>query len=241
MKTATIRLTAPLQSYGNQASFNQRTSDNYPSKSAVIGIIAAALGYRRDDARILQLNNLLFAVRIEQSGNMMTEFQTVEYQKSSTKTARKLTYREFIQDAVFMVAIGSDNDHEIEKIVSALKHPKFQLYLGRRSNPPAGPLMIETYDEENPLQVLEKLSWQAEPWYQKRLRAPKFLTRIIADAELNPENNITMIKDKVGSFNQKNRYYQCRPVIIKKKIELDNLEYKSSTDLKTDLDYWSFV
>ncbi len=241
MKTATIRLTAPLQSYGNQASFNQRTSDNYPSKSAVIGIIAAALGYRRDDARILQLNNLLFAVRIEQSGNMMTEFQTVEYQKSSTKTARKLTYREFIQDAVFMVAIGSDNDHEIEKIVSALKHPKFQLYLGRRSNPPAGPLMIETYDEENPLQVLEKLSWQAEPWYQKRLRAPKFLTRIIADAELNPENNITMIKDKVGSFNQKNRYYQYRPVIIKKKIELDNLEYKLSTDLKTDLDYWSFV
>lgn len=241
MKTATIRLTAPLQSYGNQASFNQRTSDNYPSKSAVIGIIAAALGYRRDDARILQLNNLLFAVRIEQSGNMMTEFQTVEYQKSSTKTARKLTYREFIQDAVFMVAIGSDNDHEIEKIVSALKHPKFQLYLGRRSNPPAGPLMIETYDEENPLQVLEKLSWQAEPWYQKRLRAPKFLTRIIADAELNPENNITMIKDKVGSFNQKNRYYQYRPIIIKKKIELDNLEYKSSTDLKTDLDYWSFV
>lgn len=241
MKTATIRLTAPLQSYGNQASFNQRTSDNYPSKSAVIGIIAAALGYRRDDARILQLNNLLFAVRIEQSGNMMTEFQTVEYQKSSTKTARKLTYREFIQDAVFMVAIGSDNDHEIEKIVSALKHPKFQLYLGRRSNPPAGPLMIETYDEENPLQVLEKLSWQAEPWYKKRLRAPKFLTRIIADAELNPENNITMIKDKVGSFNQKNRYYQYRPVIIKKKIELDNLEYKSSTDLKTDLDYWSFV
>ncbi|MFK5221232.1 type I-E CRISPR-associated protein Cas5/CasD [Lactobacillus helveticus] len=241
MKTATIRLTAPLQSYGNQASFNQRTSDNYPSKSAVVGIIAAALGYRRDDARILQLNNLLFAVRIEQSGNMMTEFQTVEYQKSSTKTARKLTYREFIQDAVFMVAIGSDNDHEIEKIVSALKHPKFQLYLGRRSNPPAGPLMIETYDEENPLQVLEKLSWQAEPWYQKRLRAPKFLTRIIADAELNPENNITMIKDKVGSFNQKNRYYQYRPVIIRKKIELDNLEYKSSTDLKTDLDYWSFV
>lgn len=241
MKTATIRLTAPLQSYGNQASFNQRTSDNYPSKSAVIGIIAAAVGYRRDDARILQLNNLLFAVRIEQSGNMMTEFQTVEYQKSSTKTARKLTYREFIQDAVFMVAIGSDNDHEIEKIVSALKHPKFQLYLGRRSNPPAGPLMIETYDEENPLQVLEKLSWQAESWYQKRLRAPKFLTRIIADAELNPENNITMIKDKVGSFNQKNRYYQYRPVIIKKKIELDNLEYKSSTDLKTDLDYWSFV
>ena len=48
MKTATIRLTAPLQSYGNSASFNQRTSDSYPTKSAIVGMIAAALGYSRE-------------------------------------------------------------------------------------------------------------------------------------------------------------------------------------------------
>lgn len=49
MKTATIRLTAPLQSYGNPTSFNQRTSDSYPTKSAIVGMIAAALGYSRED------------------------------------------------------------------------------------------------------------------------------------------------------------------------------------------------
>lgn len=240
MKTITIRLTAPLQSYGNQASFNQRTSADYPSKSAIIGMIAAALGYRRDDSRISQLNDLLFAVRVEQSGDMMTEFQTVEYHKSSTKTARKLTYREFIQDAVFMVAIGSENDKKIEEIFEALKHPKFQLYLGRRSNPPAGPLKIDIYEEQNPLQVLEKLPWQASNWYQRKLRSSKFLTRIIADARLDPEKSVTMSKDKVGSFDQKDRYYQYRPIVIKK-IDLSNPKFKQRTDLNESVDYWSFV
>src|SRR5699024_978777 len=95
MKTATIRLTAPLQSNGNPASFNQRTSDSYPTKSAIVGMIAAALGYAREDnEKTLELNNLLFAVRIEQSGKMLTEFQTVEYRKSASKTARKLTRSE---------------------------------------------------------------------------------------------------------------------------------------------------
>ena len=56
MKTLTIKLTAPLQSYGNEATFERRTTSYYPTKSAVIGMIAAALGYRRTDERILKLN-----------------------------------------------------------------------------------------------------------------------------------------------------------------------------------------
>ncbi len=47
MKTLTIRLIAPLQSYGNQATFERRTSDDHPSKSAIIGMIAAAMGYKK--------------------------------------------------------------------------------------------------------------------------------------------------------------------------------------------------
>ncbi len=66
MKTVTIRLTAPLQSYGDEANFDRRTSYDYPSKSAIVGLIAAALGYRRTDARIQTLNQLDYAVRIDQ-------------------------------------------------------------------------------------------------------------------------------------------------------------------------------
>ena len=241
MKTATIRLTAPLQSYGNSASFNQRTSDSYPTKSAIVGMIAAALGYAREDnEKILELNNLLFAVRIEQSGKMLTEFQTVEYRKSASKTARKLTYRDFIQDGVFMVAIGSDDDQLIENIKEALEHPKFQLYLGRRSNPPAGPLKIDIFNGRNPLQVLEDLPWQASDWYKRSFKTSQFLTRIIADTSLDSESTPLMKKDKVGSFDQKDRYYQYRPVVIKKAVKLKNSENNQTAD-NTDWDFWSFV
>lgn len=240
MKTATIRLTAPLQSYGNQADFNQRTTNYYPTKSAIIGMIAAALGYQRDNSKIEELNKLLVAVRIEQSGQVMTEFQTVEYRKSATKTARKLTYRQFLQDAVFVVAIGSEDDQAVDKIIEALKHPKFQLYLGRRSNPPAGPLKIDDFQDKNPVQVLEELDWQASEWYQKRFPRKEFITKIIADAELIPDSKIFFTKDKVGSFDQKNRYHKYRAT-VEKEVRLENPKYEQSQNLYNNLDYWSAI
>ncbi|MBD5430105.1 type I-E CRISPR-associated protein Cas5/CasD [Lactobacillus sp.] len=240
MKTATIRLTAPLQSYGNQADFNQRTTNYYPTKSAIIGMVAAALGYQRDNSRIEELNKLLVAVRIEQPSKMMTEFQTVEYHKSSTKTARKLTYRQFLQDAVFVVAIGSNDNQAIDQLINALKHPKFQLYLGRRSNPPAGPLKVDDFQDKNPIQVLEDLPWQASKWYQKKFPKKEFTAKIIADAVLIPDGKVIFTKDKVGSFNQKDRYHKYR-AITEKKVQLENLEYEQEKHFRSDLDYWSAI
>lgn len=76
MKTLIIKLAAPLQSYGNEATFNRRTSYRYPSKSAVLGMIAAALGYRRNNTKkITALNQLQMAVRIDQPGETLTDFQ----------------------------------------------------------------------------------------------------------------------------------------------------------------------
>lgn len=92
MKTLTIRLTSPLQSYGNEATFARRTSGDYPSKSAMIGFVAAALGYQRDDSRIVKLNELRFAVRVDQRGKTLTDFQTVEWKKNT----RKITYLSLI-------------------------------------------------------------------------------------------------------------------------------------------------
>jgi len=56
MKTLTIKLKAPLQAYGNEVTFRRRTTSPYPTKSAVIGMISASLGYSRNDKRILELN-----------------------------------------------------------------------------------------------------------------------------------------------------------------------------------------
>ena len=156
MKILTIRLTAPLQSYGDEATFERRTSGDYPSKSAVIGMIAAALGYSREDSRISKLNELKFAVRVDQPGRSLTDFHTVEWKKD----VRKITYRDYIQDAVFVVAIGSGDGQQINEIHDALRHPHYQLFLGRRANVPAGVLLMEEFDDESPVTTLEKLGWQ---------------------------------------------------------------------------------
>jgi CRISPR system Cascade subunit CasD len=206
MKTITIKLAAPLQSYGNEATFSQRTSDAYPSKSAIVGMIAAALGYERTDSRIQELTKLSFGVRIDQPGQMFTEFQTVEWKPGT----RKLTYRDYLQDAIFVVAIGSEDAAEINLIINALRHPHFQLYLGRKSNPPAGPLMISEFDGKTPLEVLQRIDWQAADWYQKKTKQRE--APIVLDANLKTDARNRVVRDQVVSFDQRNRKYTFRTV-----------------------------
>lgn len=211
MKVLTIRLTAPLQSYGGTASFNYRTTALHPSKSAVIGMIAAALGYRRDDSRIKKLNQLRYAVRVDQPGTVMQDFQTVEW-KWKNKSGTKLTYRDYLQDAVFMVAVGSDDSDLMSRISYALKHPRFSLFLGRRSNPVAGVLETDLSDSISPLETLREEPWQASLWYQRR-NSSREDTRveIFYDSSLSDTNKyVKVVKDEVISFGSKSREYQSR-------------------------------
>lgn len=221
MKTITIRLSSPLQSYGDEAHFNHRTTGDYPSKSSVIGLLAAALGYGRDDQRIQQLRHLQFAVRVDQSGTIMTEFQTVEWKKNT----RKLTYRGLLQDAVFTVALGSEDNALMDQLVWALHHPHFQLYFGRRANVPAGVLQIELFEQRDPVTVLEQLPWQAASWYQKKHRHIASVTvDLIADAGLLSKCLVDYVKDDVKSFSQRKRSFDYRAV-VQKRIELPNPLY----------------
>ena len=224
MKTLIIKLTAPLQSYGNQATFNRRTSNYYPTKSAIIGMIAAALGLRREDKKIKELNNLKVAVRIDQPGQTLTDFQIVEYDQKKHK--RSLSYRDYLQDAVFVVAVESD-DEQIDQIYHALSHPRFQLYLGRRSNAPAGPLMMKLFNDQDPVSVLRHCDWQASDWYQERLHKEQFSAEIIADASLTSDQRTELIKDQVGSFSQKHRWHSYRAVTTCH-VSLKNKCYKGT-------------
>ncbi|MBW4802939.1 type I-E CRISPR-associated protein Cas5/CasD [Loigolactobacillus coryniformis] len=205
MRTLTIKLTAPLQAYGNDAHFARRTTNDYPTKSAVIGMIAAALGYKRTDSRIIPLNKLSFATRIDQPGQMLNEFQTVEWKKDT----RKLTYREYLQDAVFVVAIGGEVD-QISAIQYALMHPRFSLFLGRRSNPPAGVLRCKFFDDMDPVTALQQLPWQAATWFQRQEH--NYEATIIADATLLPGHRSWMVRDHVLSFDQRSRQYSFREI-----------------------------
>ena len=68
MKTIVMKFCGPLQSWGTGSNFETRHTDFYPSKSAVIGLISASNGYRRDDiSNLNKLNKLDFAVRVDQN------------------------------------------------------------------------------------------------------------------------------------------------------------------------------
>lgn len=223
MKTLIIKLAAPLQSYGNEATFNRRTSYRYPSKSAVLGMIAAALGYRRNNTKkITALNQLQMAVRIDQPGETLTDFQIIEYDRKKQK--RSLSYRDYLQDAVFVVAISGENN-QIDQIDDALHHPIFQLFLGRRANVPAGPLITKLFDNQDPITVLKNYEWQAAAWFQHRLKKANYFTEIIADSKLASSNVKMMIRDEIGSFDQNHRWHSYRS-ITNIPVTLKNKNYK---------------
>ena len=78
MATLLLRLAAPLQSWGSDSKFDIRRTGREPTKSGVVGLLAAAKGYRRDDARVLEpLCSLRMGVRIDQEGQLLRDFHTV--------------------------------------------------------------------------------------------------------------------------------------------------------------------
>lgn len=134
MATLLLRLAAPLQSWGSDSKFETRKTDREPTKSGVVGLLAAALGLRRDDTEgLARLNGLRFAVRADQEGSLLVDFHTAKSRDTSY-----VTYRHYLQDAVFLAGLESEDEALLRELEAALRHPVYPLYLGRRSCPPSG-------------------------------------------------------------------------------------------------------
>ncbi|MFF4161373.1 type I-E CRISPR-associated protein Cas5/CasD [Streptomyces sp. NPDC001678] len=71
-----LRLAAPLQSWGAVSRFSRRDTHSRPTKSAVIGLCAAALGRDRT-APIDDLAELHFGVRADHPGTPVRDYHTV--------------------------------------------------------------------------------------------------------------------------------------------------------------------
>ena len=75
MSTLLLRLAGPMQSWGTDSKFDVRRTGREPSKSGVIGLVAAALGIARQDRQALQtLNDLRFGVRVDHEGRCCVIF-----------------------------------------------------------------------------------------------------------------------------------------------------------------------
>ncbi len=139
MPTMLLRLAAPLQSWGGSSKFEIRATEKMPTKSGVVGMLAAALGRRRD-ADLSDLNGLRFGVRADREGENITDFHMAHASKSSY-----VTYRHYLSDAVFLAGFEGERE-TLKRLETALQNPRFPLFLGRRSCPPTLPVVVGIRD-----------------------------------------------------------------------------------------------
>lgn len=202
MSTLLLRLAAPLQSWGDDSNFNNRRTYSVPTKSGVLGMIAAALGRKRDDS-IDDLKMLKMGVRVDQAGSILTDFQMVHGKKQSD-----ITQRYYLSDAVFLVGLTHPDDLFINSLKEALLHPAFPLFLGRRSCPPSYPLVLGIRDC-NLKEALENEPWLAQEWRKKRLSGN---LRLILESTGKGTAIFHRLRDVPVSFNPEQREYQYRYV-----------------------------
>ncbi|MFD9208715.1 type I-E CRISPR-associated protein Cas5/CasD [Streptomyces sioyaensis] len=206
MSVLTLLLAGPLQSWGASSRFVRRTTESAPTKSGVIGLLAAAQGIdRNDDAGLARLASLRFAVRIDQPGTRQRDFQTAHH--AVTGKAMPLTERIYLCDAVFVAAVEGD-EHLISELRDALRAPIYLPYLGRRSCPPAQPLDLGLHPDAGLRQALEREPWQASHWYQ-RMRRNEAQVDLVTLLE-SPDGTGDNLRDQPLSFSTAHRRHALR-------------------------------
>ena len=169
MKFLVFNLYGTTASWGEVAVGEQRPTRTHPTKSSIVGLLAAALGYdRSDEARHLQLaQSLLTGVCVHADGEPMRDYHTAQVPETPKNTPYKTRYEEIRQapsnkirtilsqrdyqcGGVYQVAVWNTAPAsqtaknqpfvKLEQMAEALKQPCFTLYLGRKSCPLALPV-----------------------------------------------------------------------------------------------------
>jgi CRISPR system Cascade subunit CasD len=207
MSVLLLTLTGPLQAWGASSRFVRRGTESAPTKSGVLGLLAAAQGRRRTDP-VEDLAGLRFGVRIDQPGRLVRDFQTAR--SLDGRQTMPLSYRFYVADAVFLAAVEGDGSF-LEVLAEALRRPVFPLYLGRRSCPPAGPLRAQV-SEETVEEVLEAAPWAARKWWQNKPENRGGVpVETIIDCPPSTAGAVTL-RDHPISFDPQRREYGWRTV-----------------------------
>jgi CRISPR system Cascade subunit CasD len=196
----------------------RRETEAWPTKSGVIGMISAALGIARNES-LARFEGLRFGVRADQPGTVMCDFQTAEGEKTEEKT--HLSWRYYLQDAVFLAALEGDDRGKLEEYQHALAAPYYQLFLGRRSCPPDGP--VQTWLSEEGLEdSLRHAPWRATEQYQRyvlngkgRFRTYRFPEIVIEPRpdESKTDDFVEELIDEPISFDQRRREWKPRRIM----------------------------
>jgi CRISPR system Cascade subunit CasD len=158
-----LRLEGPLQAWGDVALDPRRPTRDFPSRSALAGLLANALGWQHmDGERITALQDALrYAVREDRQPRRITDYQTadlgrigragwtrwgVEERGGSAAEGTQLLWKQYLADGSFLVALTFTDGAPVtlDELAAALHRPARPLFLGRKGCPPALPLLERT-------------------------------------------------------------------------------------------------
>lgn len=174
-------LTAPMGSFGGLAGHERRGSGSWPGRSAILGLLGAAQGVRRDDATGQgALRRWKVAVSVLSDGVPLRDFHTVQTVPSAnikrpdtrrqalsalrSKDNPVITRRDYRCDCAFGVALWDGADLEAARV--ALERPVFTPYLGRKSCPLAAPMAPRIVEAADVVGALEQAV--LPPWLSGR-------------------------------------------------------------------------
>lgn len=201
-RTLLLTLAGPHQAWGTRSRFATRSTERAPTRSGVLGLVAAAFGMDRTEP-LDRFVAVRFGVRIDAPGLIERDFQTAR--TLDGKQSMPLSQRYFLSDAVFLAALESEDTALIDEIRDALRQPKYPLYLGRRAFPPAGPIATGIVSSDLRT-ALREAPWQVSAF--ARQNAPASL-EVLVDAQPGEQIDFSLEDDPI-SFDPRRRKHAWR-------------------------------
>lgn len=206
MPTLLLRLVGPMQSWGTTSRFDQRDTGKEPSKSGVIGLLAAALGIDRENWDDLEpLTRLSMGVRHDRPGVPKRDYQTagcaatdtiIKADGSQAKDGGVVSDRFYLADATFLVGLEGPDRALLERVQAALRNPVWPLALGRKSYVPSEPIWINNGVVDAPLlDALTQLPWIAS--LRKQERPPE---KLLVSLESQDGSGVLKMDQPISSF-----------------------------------------
>jgi CRISPR system Cascade subunit CasD len=199
-----LKLEGVMQAWGGHTFEDLRASHDFPTRSGLVGLLAACLGLdrrqRKEQMRLCQ--SVRFAVRADGKRiegrtlhpAKMTDYHTIREARRANRPPKPgetvQSWREYIYDAAFTVAIGQTQDafHDLESLRDAVQKPAFTLFLGRRACPLARPLLAEDVGDggivraQSLIAALDQIEPQGGTIYSEEdtAKLPRMLVRDVA-------------------------------------------------------------
>ena len=213
-----LLLTGPMESWGTESRSARRATSTLPSTSGVLGMLAAAEGRHRTDG-VEDLAGLRFAVRVDQSGSLLRDYQTAQDWQNYPKSQAKLIARYFLSDAAFVAAIESRDRALVEGFAESLNRPVYPIFLGRRSCPAPPNIVLGVVDKPAVEALQDHSTWHATKDYMRtcgqEVELPIYRDSLVGEAG-------TACQDVPVSFDPEHRKYSWRTVVQKEFATVEN-------------------